>query len=303
MLRADVDRYLALRRAAGFKLRNTTGMLRSFANHAAERGEAHVRSQTAIEWASSGSTPGQRDHRIREVNRFARFLRAEDAAHEVPPADVFPCRRSRRPPYIYRPEEVALLMEHAGRLAPRHSIRPHTYRTLFGLLACTGLRLSEALSLRMCDVTPAGVMILESKFRKSRFVPLHPTAAAPLADYLALRQLLDASDPHVFLSLRRRPLIPDLARYAFHEVCTSAGIPRQPSRRRPRLQDLRHTFAVRALQACAAGRESAHRHMLALTTYLGHARLEDTYWYLESTPELMADIASAAEHFIYGETP
>ncbi len=303
MLMADVDRYLTLRRAVGFKLRNTTGMLRSFATRAAERGEPHVRSQTAIEWASEGSTPSQRDHRIREVNRFARFLRAEDAAHEVPPADVFPCRRSRPPPYIYRPEEIALLMEHAGRLAPEHSIRPHTYRTLFGLLVCTGLRLSEALSLRMCDVTPTGLTILETKFRKSRFVPLHPTAAAPLADYLALRQLLDASDPHVFLSLRRRPLIPELARYAFLEVCAAAGIPQQASRRRPRLQDLRHTFAVRALQACAAGRKSAHRHMLALTTYLGHARLEDTYWYLESTPELMADVASAAERFIYGEAP
>jgi integrase len=303
MLMADVDRYLALRRTAGFKLRNTTGMLRGFAAHAAERGEAHVRSQIAIEWASAGSTPGQRDHRIREVNRFARFLRAEDAAHEVPPANAFPCRRSRPPPYIYRPEEIALLMEHAGRLHPKHSIRPHTYRTLFGLLACTGLRLSEALSLRMCDVTPAGLTILETKFRKSRFVPLHPTAAASLADYLALRQLIDAPDPHIFLSLRRRPLIPDLARYAFHEVCAAAGIPRQGSRRKPRLQDLRHTFAVRALQACGAGRESAHRHMLALTTYLGHARLEDTYWYLESTPDLMADIASAAESFIYGGRP
>jgi integrase len=237
---ADVDRYLALRRAAGFKLRNTTGMLRGFAALAAERGEAQVRTQTAIDWALGGSTASQRDYRIREVNRFARFLRAEDGGHEVPPADAFPCRRSRPPPYIYQPEEIALLMEHAGRLPPKDSIRPHTYRTLFGLLACTGLRLSEALSLRMCDVTPTGLTILETKFRKSRFVPLHPTAAMPLADYLALRQLLDAPDPHVFLSMRRRPLIPDLARYAFHKVCVVAGIPRQVSRRRPRLHDLRH---------------------------------------------------------------
>lgn len=300
---ADVDRYLALRRAAGFKLRNTTGMLQSFAAFAAERGEAHVRSQTALEWASAGSTPGQRDHRIREVNRFARFLRAEDAAHEVPPADAFPCRRSRPPPYIYQPEEITLLLEHADRLPPKNSIRPHTYRTLFGLLACTGLRLSEALSLRIFDVTPSGLTILETKFRKSRFVPLHPTAAARLADYMTLRQLFDAPDPHLFVSLRRRPLGPDAVRYAFHEVCAAARIPRQGSRRRPRLQDLRHTVAVRALQACAAGPELAHRHMLALTTYLGHARVEDTYWYLESSPELMADIATAAERFIYGERP
>ena len=303
MLMADVDSYLALRRAAGFKLRNTTGMLRGFATHATERGETHIRSETAIEWASAGSSPSQRDHRIREVNRFARFLRAEDARHEVPPADIFPCRRFRPPPYIYRPVEIELLMEHAGRLPPKDSLRPHTYRTLFGLLVCTGLRLSEALSLRMCDVTSAGVMILETKFRKSRFVPLHPTAATRLADYMELRQLLDAPHPHLFVSLRRSPLGPDGARYAFQKTCVAAGIPQQATRRRPRLQDLRHTFAVRALQACPVGRESAHRHMLALTTYLGHARLEDTYWYLESTPELMADIASAAEHFIHGETP
>ncbi|MHB2018758.1 MAG: tyrosine-type recombinase/integrase [Candidatus Xenobia bacterium] len=300
MLMADVDRYLCLRRAAGFKLRNTTGMLRAFAAHAEERGEAYVRSQTAIDWASTGSTPRQRDHRIREVNRFARFLRAEDPTHEVPPADVFPCRRSRPSPYIYQSEEIRLLLEFASRLAPKHTIRPHTYRTLFGLLACTGLRLSEALSLRLCDITPTGLTILETKFRKSRFIPLHPTAAAPLAEYLALRQLVDTSEAHVFLSLRLRPLHPDLARYAFHEVCAAAGIPRQGCRRRPRLHDLRHTFAVRALQACNTGRSSAQRHMLALTTYLGHARLEDTYWYLESTPELLSDIASVAEHFIYG---
>lgn len=155
----------------------------------------------------------------------------------------------------------------------------------------------------MCDVTLAGVKILETKFRKSRFVPLHPTAVAPLIDYLALRQLFDTSEQHIFLSLRHRPLGPDAARYAFHEARTAAGIPRQATRRIPRLQDMRHTFAIRCLQACSTGRESAHRHMLALTTYLGHARLEDTYWYLESTPELLSDIASAAECFIYGETP
>ena len=301
MLMAEVDRYLALRRAAGFKLRNSTGMLRSFATFAAERHETHVRSQTAIAWAAAGSTPSQRDHRIREVNRFARFLRAEDQAHEVPPADAFPYRRFRPPPYIYQPEEITLLLEHASRLPPKDSLRPHTCRTLFGLLACTGLRLAEALSLQLCDVKPAGLTILETKFRKSRFVPLHPTAAAQLSYYISRRQLFGVTDMHLFISLRRRPLGPDAARYPFHKACAAAGIPLQGSRRPPRLHDLRHTFAVRALQACANDRESVQRHMLALTTYLGHARLEDTYWYLESTPELMTDIATAAEGFIYGE--
>ena len=300
MIKDDVERYLAIRHATGFKLRNGARHLRGFASFADARGETLIRTKTALEWAMAGATTSQRDYRIRNINRFARFLRAEDSGHEIPPANAFPCPRFRPPPYIYQPEEIRLVIKHAGQLSPKNSIRPLTYSTLFGLLSCTGLRLSEALSLKMSDITPAGLVIQETKFHKSRLVPLHQTAYESLADYITLRSLIDTPYSHLFLSRLCRPLQPEAARYAFRKVRIAAGIPKQGGSRTPRLQDFRHTFAVRSLQACGNNRIDVYRHMLALQTYLGHASVESTHWYLESTPELMADIADAGERFMYG---
>ena len=173
-----------------------------------------------------------------------------------------------------------------------------TYSTLLGLLAVTGLRISEALALRFKDVTPDGLVIRETKFRKSRLVPLHATATSALQGYLAKRCALALDDDHVFVSGRRRPLSYFTVVDTFHQLLEAAGIPADPDRPRPRLMDLRHTFASRALETCPDGRDHIGRHMLALTTYMGHARVKSTYWYLSSTPQLLGNIAQACEAFL-----
>jgi integrase/recombinase XerD len=300
MLSNAVNTYLSVRRAVGFKLETVEGYLRSYANFATARGDIRVVSNTAIEWAELATLQNQRANRLNVLIRFARFARAEDSCHEIPPANIFCGRRYRRTPYIFTDEEVQRLMLHAARLGPPGTLRPHTYSTLFGLLASTGLRISEALSLRFDDVTPEGLVIRETKFRKSRLVALHETAALALRHYLLRRGKFANCDDHVFVSCRGGKLSYKIAATTFQEVLKAAGVQGKPNGPKPRLHDFRHGFAVKALQACPDGRDRVTRHMLALSTYMGHACLRSTYWYLESTPQLMKDIAGVCESFLQG---
>ena len=300
MLSNAVNTYLSVRRAVGFKLETVEGYLRSYANFATARGDIRVVSNTAIEWAGLATLQNQRANRLNVLIRFARFARAEDSCHEIPPANIFCGRRYRRTPYIFTDEEVQRLMLHAARLGPPGTLRPHTYSTVFGLLASTGLRISEALSLRFDDVTPEGLVIRETKFRKSRLVGLHETAAVALRHYLLRRGKFANCDDHVFVSGRGGKLSYKIAAVTFQEVLKAAGVQGKPNGPKPRLHDFRHRFAVKALQACPDGRDRVTRHMLALSTYMGHACLRSTYWYLESTPQLMKDIAGVCESFLQG---
>ncbi len=169
---------------------------------------------------------------------------------------------------------------------------------LFGLIAATGLRVSEGLNLRLGDVLPGGVLhIRETKFYKSRLVPLHATVVEVLDRYLDLRGRFAGSDDHLFLSMEGSALAYSTARCAFLRILQLANI--APARtRRPRIHDLRHSFATRVLEQCGTKREEVARHFVALSTYLGHADIAHTYWYLQATPELMTDIAAAAEALV-----
>jgi integrase len=300
MLMTAVDAYLAIRRAAGFALIPIEGYLRAFARFATARGDTHVVAHTAIDWATLAPSEAQRHYRLQTVIRFARFMAAEDSRHAIPPAEVFRGRRPRPTPYIFSEEEIGLLVEHARRLGPPGSLRPHTYSTLFGLLAVTGMRVAEARALHLTDVTDDGLLIRQSKFKKSRLLPLHATTRTALTAYLAQRRHWAGTDPHLFVSRRHGPLSPTVVTQTFHQVLTAAGGPRNRGRR-PRLMDLRHTFAVRTLEASPETREAIGRHTLALTTYMGHTCVASTYWYLESTPQLLADIAQSCATFLYGE--
>jgi integrase/recombinase XerD len=300
MLMTQVDRYLAIRRAAGFALVPIEGYLRHFARFATARGETSVVATTAIAWATLAPSEAQRAYRLQTVIRFARFLHAEDPRHEIPPVGVFRGRRPRPTPYIFSDEDIQQLLRHAARLGPSGSLRPHTYTTLFGLLAVTGMRVAEARNLLLQDVTADGLLIRETKFHKSRLLPLHATTRAALDRYLYRRRRMAGLDAHLFVTRRGGPLSRTVVTQTFHEVLTAAGIPPQPGRRRPRLIDLRHTFAVRVLEACPEPRDAVGRQTLALTTYMGHTCVASTYWYLESTPQLMADIARSCEAFLYG---
>ncbi|HET7446621.1 MAG TPA: tyrosine-type recombinase/integrase [Methyloceanibacter sp.] len=291
-----VETYLALRRATGFAMSNAEYLLKSFAAFAAERGQTHVQMQTAIDWAALGPSVAQRDARLKALWRFVRDVQVEDARHELPPANHFGARKRRRTPHIYSADEIDRLVEAALRLRPKGGLRPLTYATLIALLSATGLRISEALKLTVADVTRDGLLIRETKFRKTRLVPLHDTAAAGLELYLARRRPRSEDDP-VFINERGLPLRYIAVKETFDRLVGKAGI-RSRTVRRPRLHDLRHTFAVRVLQGSPAGRSRCGAHMAALATYMGHVNITATYWYLEATADLMRDVAAAGEGFL-----
>jgi len=161
---AAVESYLAVRRAAGFTLSNTEYLLRSFASFATDRNQTHIRTATAIDWASLAKSLAQRHTRYQTVCRFAQYLRVEDSRHESPPANHFGYRKSRRVPHIYSRDEIDSLVLAAMRLPPSDSLHPKTYATLLSLLAATGMRISEALHLLVSDITPNGLLIRRTKF-------------------------------------------------------------------------------------------------------------------------------------------
>ncbi|MCH4086778.1 tyrosine-type recombinase/integrase [Acetobacter sp.] len=301
MLIDDVNRYITLRRSQGFKLEKTARHLEAFARYAAERADTHIRIESALDWSSStSSTQRARYRKLQELAHFARFLRAEDPLHEVPDHHIFYCPVSRPTPYIYSRDEIARMLAAAGNLRRQKPspLRQHIYVMLIGLLASTGLRVSEALNLRLCDLLLGDVLhIRQTKFNKSRLVPMHPSVAAALRDYLAIREQFSGEDDHMFLSVGGKPMGVGTLYAAFHVILRKAGIG-QGRTRRPRIHDLRHTFATRVLEQCSARREDVARDFIALSTYLGHAHIRYTYWYLQATPELMRDIAGMAEYLI-----
>lgn len=296
---AAVESYLAVRRVAGFTLTDTEYLLRSFAGFATDQKQTHIRTATAIEWAGQARSVAQRHKRYQTICRFAQYLRVEDPHHEVPPTNHFGYRKTRRVPRIYSSNEIAGLVRAATRFPSSDSLLPRTYAALISLLAATGLRISEALHLLVSDITPTGLLIRRTKFQKTRLVPLHDTAVTGLERYLMHRQEARCGGDHVFVSDEGQPLVYWKVHRVFRTLLQSAGI--EPSGGRwPRIHELRHTFAVRALESSPTGRQRIGQHMLALATYLGHVNINTTYWYLETTPELLRDIAVVAENFVEG---
>lgn len=299
MLTRAVETYLAVRRAAGFALASQGSQLKSFAAFSEARKQRYVSTDIAIEWAGLARSVAQCARRLGMLIRLARYLRAEDERHEVPPA-VFGAETLPRPtPYILTGEQIQQLVTATSR--SKYRICRATYRALFSLLACTGLRVSEAIQLRLDDITPDGLVIRRTKFRKSRLVPLHETAQAGLERYLQQRRAYAPFDDHVFVSLRRKPLSRGDVDKAFRTAVKRVGLPSKLGRARPTPHSLRHAFAIKALETCPDGRNAITKHMLALSTYLGHSKVAHTYWYLEAVPELMRDIADRAEQFAMGK--
>jgi integrase/recombinase XerD len=301
MLIDDALRYVGLRRALGFKLEKTARHLAAFTRHAAANGDSHIRTATALAWtAAVSSTPDSRYRRLQEIAGFARFLHAEDVAHEIPQHHRYYRPRARPAPYIYTSDELARMLHAAANLRRQKPspLRRHVHATLIGMLAATGLRVSEALHLRLGDLLPDGVLhIRQTKFNKSRLVPMHASVVAALDAYLRIRATVAGADDHVFLTVGDKPMGLSTVHAAFHVILDKARIaPGRP--RRPRIHDLRHTFATRALERCAMRGEDIARDFVALSTYLGHSDIRHTYWYLEATPDLMGDIAAAAEMLV-----
>jgi integrase len=300
MMTKLLNAYVALRRATGFQFHTEAVQLRSFVAFARARGDRRIRTTTAVEWASRSRTPRQRHTRLRVVARFAEHLRSEDPRHESLPARLFASTASRPSPRIFTEAEIQSVVSCAAKLGRKSNLLGKTYSTLFGIIATTGMRVSEALSLRLSDVSTDGLTIRKTKFGKSRILPLHPTTSMALASYIRSRRRLATNTDALFVSIRRGPISKHQAQMTFRKVAALAGIADDAFGKGPRIHDLRHTFAVRALERSPVGRDQVERHIVALTTYLGHTRIESTYWYLESTPRLMRDIATACEAVVEG---
>ena len=236
---AAIESYLAVRRVAGFALSNTEYLLRSFAGFATTQKQTHIRTATVIRWASQARSVAQRHARYQAVSLLAKYLGVEDSRHESLPPNYFGYRKVRRVPHIYSCDEIAGLILAAARLRSFHSLRPKTYTTLISLLAATGLRVSEALHLRVSDITADGLLIRKTKFQKTRLVPLHDTAVKGLARYLVDRHKMRSGGDHVFVSDDGQPLVYWKVHSAFRTLLKSAGI--KPSGGRwPRIHELRH---------------------------------------------------------------
>jgi integrase/recombinase XerD len=296
----EVEKYLAVRRAVGFTLSTAEYLLRSYAHFADDQKQAHVRTETVIAWAAKARSVAQRHTRYQIVCRFAQYLRVEDREHESPPENHFGYRKTRRVPYIYSREEMGRLLLASARLPSANSLRSRTHAALISLLAATGMRISEALHLLLSDLTPKGLLIRKTKFQKTRLVPLHDAVVSGLSRYLMHRREAHFGGDHLFVSDEGEPLVYGKVHSVFRFLLKAAGL-KPTGGRWPRIHDLRHTFAVRALESSPTGRQRIGQHMLALATDLGHVNINATYWYLETTPELLRDIAVAAESFAQGD--
>lgn len=302
MLAEQVERYLSLRATLGYKLRETRRELRAFANLANARGEEVVTLRTASAWADAAPSAYARSNRMRKIILFAKFMHAEDARHEVPSFESYRHQYVRPLPYIYSRQEISKLLDATGKLKKQRPERREMYRALLGLIAVTGLRVSESLNLRFTDIEVSGFLrIRETKFGKSRLIPLHPTALLEIERYLAIRRQWVFDHDYLFTARTGAQLSLKTLHYTFHTLHKIAGI--APARaQRPRIHDLRHTFATRALERCPTDRKSVAQHFVALSTYLGHIDIKATYWYLEATPELMQEMATVTETFAGGQS-
>lgn len=295
-LRVELDRYLRIRRALGFKLARPELLLADYLRYLDAIGAATITADNAFAWATlpangSSSWWGQR---LSVVRAFARHLHAIDPAHEVPPAGLLPARTHRAVPYLYSDADIAALMAAARQF--RSPLRAATIETLVGVLAVTGIRIGEALRLDRDDVDLAeGVLRIRlSKFGKSRQVPVHASTVDALAAYARRRDQLCVrpAGPSFFVSTAGTRLLHCNAHAAWLELVRRAGLQSRSPKCRPRPHDLRHGFAVRTLLGWYRDGADVGARMPLLSTYLGHVHPANTYWYLSAAPELLALVAA-----------
>jgi integrase/recombinase XerD len=298
-IRTRVEDYLAMRRSLGYALRSEGRMLLAFADRLDQAGQETVTVSAALAWAIEPQevTPAHWSRRLGVVRGFARHLHTLDPNCEIPPADLLPGRSHRPPPYIYTADEIAALVHAAGTIAA--PMPAATCHAVISLIAASGLRLGETLALDRADVDlDAALLTVIGKNQRTRLIPLHPTTVVMLAHYTARRDRLcpAATSAGFFLTTTgHRPLQRGLQE-TFAKLLVLAEIQTPPGRRRPRIHDLRHTFAVNTLIGWYRSGADVSARMPILSTFLGHSVPEATYWYLQATPELLALAAERLEH-------
>ena len=296
-----VEEYLAVRRALGFTLRLPAGLLRNFSAYLEQEHASHVTTELAVRWAQqpTAAQPAHWARRLGVVRRFAQYLSASDPRTEIPPAGLLPFRYRRTQPYLYSGAEVRRLLRASRRLPSKTGLRAATYATLIGLLAVTGLRISEALGLEDRDVDlAAGVLtIRRTKFGKSRLVPLHPSTTRALQRYMRVRDRIHPrrTTDRFFLGEGGCRLTEWTVRWTFNRLSHATGLRGPTDRRGPRLHDFRHRLAVTTLVSWYRRGVDVERRLPVLATYLGHGHVTDTYWYLTAVPELLRLAADRLE--------
>jgi integrase/recombinase XerD len=298
-LRAALADYLALRRALGYKLVVAERLLGQFLDFLEANGAEVITTALAVRWATlpAGASPVWLAQRLSAVRGFATFAASLDEATEVPPASCLPGRPARAIPYLYSDAQVEAIMAAARSL--RSPLLAHTYETLIGLLAVTGLRIGEAIRLSRDDVAPgqAWLRVTQAKFGKSREVPLAPSTIEALGRFAAIRDQLCPAPRHdsFFCSTAGTRLPYARVRQTFAGLCQQAGVAAASPRCRPRLHDFRHRFAVTTLVGWQQAGTDAGALLPLLSTVMGHVNPASTYWYLTATPELMAPVAARLE--------
>lgn len=300
-LKEAIKDYLALRRGLGFKLKKHTRFLQEFVSFLQRTDESTMTSRLALQWATEPQhiQPCEWAARLSAVRSFARYLNAFDPSTEIPPQGLLPYRTQRARPYIYSDGEIRQLLEAAQAMPATHSLQPWTYHCLFGLLAVTGLRISEALNLTVTDVdwSQSILTIRHSKFGKSRRIPLHASSIQILSEYGVRRDRLftPRRSPYFFCSRLDGRLDEGQVRRTFYTISRQIGLREALASRGPRLHDFRHRFAVETLLRWHRNGDDVQRRLPILSTYLGHAHVSDTYGYVTATPELMTAVCQRLE--------
>jgi integrase len=303
-LRADLSNYLTLRRALGYRLARPEKLLGQFLDHLEQTGQEHVTVIAALDWAR---LPGEGEsnwwaYRLSVVRGFASYLHTLDPAHQLIAPDLLPQQPCRANPYLYSDAEITALISAATSL--RTTLRQATFATLIGLLTVTGMRVGEAIALDRGDVdlTSGRLLVRHGKFGKQRELALHASTIEQLRRYQRLRdQQAPATGTTAFLvSTAGTRLIYCNVHWAFHRLVAQAGLrPRSPSCR-PRIHDIRHSFAVRAMLNAYEAGEDGQTRLTLLSTWLGHVHPGSTYWYLSASPELMAAAGQRLETYLAG---
>jgi len=290
-LRQALVDYLAVRRALGYELKRDEKLLDQFLDYLEYLGEKRVTTKTALAWSTlpQGADRSWWSCRLSIVRGFATYLHAIDPATEVPAADLLPWKRCRATPYLYSEEEIAALIAAAGTLHTSHRVA--TYRSLIGLLVVAGMRVGEAIGLDRgnFDSSNGLVVVLKGKFGKSRELPLHPSTVDALHDYLRRRDRPRSatSTSALFVSSAGTRLLYSNVQYTFRQLVSRAGLKPRSAKCRPRLHDLRHSYAVNTILDGYRYVGDTEVRLALLSTYLGHVDPGKTYWYLSAAPELL----------------
>jgi integrase len=292
-LRSALERYVNMRQGLGYNYQRQARRLANFVSFMEARKATTITAKLALAWA----TLPPRSHvssarRLIDVRSFARHVASIDPKTEIPPTGIFP-QWKRPKPYIYSEGEINALLAAALDLSPAGGLRRWTYHHLFALIAVTGMRLSEATGLQRGDVELKEGMLTvrQAKFGKSRLLPLHATTRAALCSYAERRNrhLGSRCGPHFFVATRGGGLVQQCVHRVFWRLSREIGLRRPGDSIRPRLHDLRHTFAIRTLLGWYRQGANVEEKLPALSTYLGHTCVRDTYWYLSACPDLMQE--------------